>query len=278
VLQPFQKEINTVEAQSDKCELRNPENGLCLSCPEPYIFDSEFKDCVSIPTGVPNCEIYLNPSVCSYCKSGYFLNQNECELVTNTISDCFWYSADGVCSTCKGGFKMKTETIENINDNQIITSCELDSVLNCLSYDDALGLCKECDSNFYLVRQTSPPPTSDTGPAKIDFSEQYTYSCREQSVDNCIKYADNIHHFYAPPDLTENQIQYFEVTEFPSFIYEDSSFPATSICQQCAPGFFLHNNSCQVVETSTIIDNCLEYISATTCKRCIQGFVLTKEK
>ena len=276
VLQPFQKEINTSEAQNDICELRNPENELCLSCPESYIFDSEFKNCVSSPTGVPNCEIYLNSNVCSYCKSGYFLNQNQCLLVTNSISDCFWYSGDGECSQCKGGFKLKIETTTNNGNNEVVTSCEANSVLNCVSYDDQSGLCKECDPNYYLIRVSTAPPNPDS--PKIDFSDQHIYNCKEQNVDNCIQYADNIGHFYTPSDITQNEINYFEVTEFPSFLYEDTSFLSSSICQQCAPGFFLNNNSCHIVETDTIIDNCLEYISKTTCKRCVQDFILTKEK
>lgn len=91
-------------------------------------------------------------------------------------------------------------------------------------------------------------------------------------------YADNIKHFYSPPGLAANQVEYFQGVEFPAFVYEDSVFPQTSACRHCAPGFFLSENTCRSVDTADAIDNCLEYESASTCAQCDLNFVLSKEK
>lgn len=291
VLQPFQREIESVEAQVDTCELRNPENGLCLSCPSLLVYDSLFHDCVSVPVGVPHCEVYLTETLCSFCKSTHFLQGNECLPVTSSVSDCLWYSADGVCVKCSGGFTLKTQSQNDPSGTTILlTSCEASPVLNCSGYDNRTGLCRQCETNFFLVRENiRDAQTQETisgaqnsadpaGALKIDISNKFVYSCREQNIDNCAVFADNIDHFYLPPGLSPNLIDYFEGVEFPAFIYEDSVFPATPVCRHCKTGHFLNNNSCQLVESSTTIEHCLEYQSASSCARCDLNYILTKEK
>ena len=123
-------------------------------CPDHLIYDSEFKNCVEIPKGIPNCEVYLQDNFCSHCKTNFYLIQNECVSITTTVPNCYWYSNQENCSKCIGGFELKINiTTDPLGEDQIETICEAKPVLNCLQFDDVLGLCKECNPNFYLVRE-----------------------------------------------------------------------------------------------------------------------------
>ena len=293
VLHPFQREIDSPEAQADSCELRHPTNGLCLKCPDHLIYDAEFKNCQKISTGIPNCQIYLTSSFCSHCKANFYLSQNQCLPVSTTVANCYWYSSDKHCSRCNGGFELKiTKTTDILGEEQIETVCEEKSVLNCSVFDHVHGLCKECNAGFYLVRESVSDPvqavqskidsrklqeTSDSL-TKVEFSGKFIYTCREENIENCISYCDNISKFYKPTSSTQNEINYFDLTEFPSFLFEDNSYKTGPICHKCAPNYFLNNNVCELIETSNEINNCEEYFDSTTCKICSQNFVLTKER
>ena len=295
VLQPFQKEIDTPEAQKDICELRNPSNGLCLLCPSPSIFDSDFANCVSVPTGIPNCQVYLTEAICSSCRSGFHLSQNQCVAVSSTVDNCLWYSSESTCKVCLGGFQLKVQDVStDPNNPQIVTTCEAKPVANCLSYDDSTGMCKECEANFYLRRENVPSEATESGEdlsqsvldlAKtvsqanaFDFSQKHFYSCKEKVVDNCSNYVDNISTFYKPADLNENGKKYFEMSDFPLFVFEDQTFLSESLCEDCHSNFFLKDNSCHPVSADNQIENCFEYLSGNECKKCLQNFILTKEK
>ena len=294
ILHPYQKELDTEAALKDICELRHPDNNLCLKCPQNFIFDSTFQDCVEIPTGVPNCQIYLTESVCSWCSSVFYLDNNQCKLVLNFITNCSYYESDGICSKCLGGFEMNTQITTENNIETKTTSCIEKQITNCLTYNDFSGLCSECISGHYLVREnkkttdnTDSSTTADSGGSsssattpkeKFEIESEYLHKCREKSINNCFKYADNIDNFFKPSDLTSEERNYFDLQEFPEFLFENSLFRSSSICSECENNFFLSDNQCQAVVTENQILNCLEYSADDTCERCNNDFILSIEK
>jgi hypothetical protein len=73
-------------------------------------------------------------------------------------------------------------------------------------------------------------------------------------------------------------VKYFEITEFPNFIFQDESFLTSAICDKCAPDFYLNQNVCVAVPGDSLITNCVEYESETTCRRCGVDLILSKER
>ena len=274
VLQPYQKEIKEVSAQSDICELRHPENGLCLSCPSPYIFDADFQNCSLIPSGVPNCEVYLTENICSSCASGFFLSLNECKSVATPVANCYWYSADGQCKQCEGGFELDKSVALDSGGNSITsTVCQAQAILNCSSYDHKSGLCSQCETGFFLARKNT---VSSIEP--VLRSADHFYICQAQNIENCSIFADNISVFYKPGGLTQEQINYLETDEFPLSIYEDAAFLGGAVCERCVDEFYLKDNACFSVSEENKIKNCLEYTQEIKCRRCAANFILSKEK
>jgi hypothetical protein len=266
--------------RNDPCMLRNSIDNICLLCKEHYIFSSDFSECVHEPTGIKNCEVYLNESICSICLPNFYLKNNECFSVIDSVTDCVYYQDNGLCMKCKGGFKL---SVVEADDGTKSTDCVDDSVLNCDVYDAYTGVCTKCLDGFYLKKKVletvTPFETTESVPyKKYDYHSDYTTICSPSSIDNCMSFADNISSFYAPELLSDQEKDYLLNFSFPTFIIEDEIFNSAEICNKCNDGFLLSNNACESTSISVQIPKCAKQVSDGVCSACEEGFVLTFEK
>ena len=174
------KELQPIENNpSDHCKLRHPTNNLCLLCEDDFIFNDSYDGCVEEPSGIPNCKLYLTESICSWCKAGYFLTNNECQAITITIGDCAFNRTDGQCSKCSGGFKLESKVI---SETEIVTECVADIIPNCNGYDDFTGHCIACIQNYYLVKLKKSE--SIPGKADVEAEAEVKVAAKIESSNN----------------------------------------------------------------------------------------------
>ena len=54
--------------------------------------------------GIANCEVYSSQSSCKYCKSGFFVDNNNCKIVENSVENCKYYKTDSICEICRNNY------------------------------------------------------------------------------------------------------------------------------------------------------------------------------
>lgn len=111
----------------------------CLKCQPGYHLSSSTFGCQQIIVGIDNCLVMLNPSVCKYCFTGYYVSNNACLRVQLIIPNCSIYAYSNQCLTCNPGFYLNS-----------FTNCAVPVAANCLTFASSRA-CQTCNQNNGLL-------------------------------------------------------------------------------------------------------------------------------
>lgn len=99
-------------------------------------------------TADDNCSIFESSSICSKCKSNYYLENGKCfKNPTSSIKNCKVYSSASVCVQCLPDFYLSSSTICSPVDKTIESQC--------LVYDSTANrtLCLSCKLDYFLLSE-----------------------------------------------------------------------------------------------------------------------------
>lgn len=188
----------TASANCDPDSLQKPYNscGKCLSTSELYFAYSDLllRNCVSVKTEY--CFVSMNGIDCSFCESGYHLNEEGfCETLTfpNMESGASFYSAlypEGLMNHLSDTFPLLTPTINSQPTNtiqQTSLSIGLDDIrlIHLLTFSNVPNGPGTCKSGSSIV---PPPKKMMTVCAKSSFLEHPVASDSVHFVKDCQKY------------------------------------------------------------------------------------------
>ena len=93
--------------------------------------------CLPNPTGVPNCEVYIDDQKCILCEPGFYLLNNICEVPENQLN-CSRYSSNVHCAVCSPTFVLNTAYhCETILENSCATNKDTNNCATC-GYNEVL--------------------------------------------------------------------------------------------------------------------------------------------
>lgn len=186
----------------------------------------------------PNCAIFLTPTTCRTCVSGYYLSGSDCLQVTSPVTNCAVHDSATTCGQCITNYYPATAS-----------SCLAVpvAITNCVSHSSPTT-CIRCARGFFLSSGVCVAVTTVIPNCEVYSSAtacQYCASGYFIQSGNCravLVWANNC--------VAMN----------------------TSGCIACANNFFLQAGRC--VAVTTTVTNCARYASATDCASCLNGYYL----
>lgn len=120
----------------------------CTTCSSAY-YRSSSTTCSPCPL---NCKACTSATVCTTCKTGYYIQGGGCARVATTIDSCDVYSnttSNGTnkCSTCMTGSYLAASGVQCVPCSITCSAC----------YGDHFGRCTACASNAKLFNQMCIP-------------------------------------------------------------------------------------------------------------------------
>ena len=137
---------NNYENINGQCYARNCEINNCAECEEKNVcsycetgYYLENNSCKML-CNIENCETCSTPYFCDKCKKGYEFNGFECKLKCS-ISNCLECNNLNKCNKCNNGYYLKS--------NGYCSKCKTDNCKTCSIYNN-VETCHLCDNDFYL--------------------------------------------------------------------------------------------------------------------------------
>ena len=221
-------------------------NFQCAACTPQYFFNNNSNSCISCQSNCINC---TDPSICTSCSSGYYLNNITCLACSSNCAQCNSTS----CITCSSGYGLNSQ-------GQCIT-CNVPNCLSCSSNN----VCSQCSSGLTLNLASNTCGCSaaqlwnSSAQICLTCSNLYTncYSCNQTACISCIP-------------------GYYQPTGSGSCIKcnQDANCGVcnTTNCLSCVTGYYLQpNNTC----SACFVDcaNCTGS-AHNQCTVCNSGFAL----
>lgn len=301
---------NTCSPQTGKqssCATYAYNSRSCLTCTSGLrIGDS----CYDSFTTTTNCLYYSSTDgKCAVCKVGFYLTQSaSCQ--TQNVPNCATHLRNfNICSECQTSFTLV--------DYACRASSSTDKSLNCLHFDPESNTCRMCSSGFYLD-SSGVCQSGAIANCGVYRSQTYCVSCSSGTlrngncittlISNCGTYDASgdcsacVDGFSgASCDVTATATQtmpnncavvdvngvcvscnagyYIDgtVTECTAISNCESNLHSGNFCQTCSTGFIRNFLDCDQAATSSV-SNCSFQDSATTCKYCSQGFILSSDR
>lgn len=286
------------------------QNGGCLACEAGFMTDPLTAKCIQIPASarISRCVIQESPTTCLKCLSGFYLRTGSCVQVKRWIESCLEYASDGVCSRClprhllfPDGSCREVSAVDNCRVHQLVqcrqcvsgyrlnpnlapkyiteskkiteldaylfptqTSafmlpvCEKLDIPRCESYQNAKK-CLRCQQGYY---------PSAAGDSCQKNPEVAIAGCAVyRTVDACSVCSNGFRR------TDTGQCTQVEPISFCS-LYDGSS--TTSVCRECASGYFLKEGNC-AARSGSSVPNCRHMDpSAERCATCIDGYVISE--
>lgn len=142
-------------SQCVKCTISNCDscylfqsNVYCSACSSSYYRQTN-TTCSSCTS---SCKTCTSSTVCTVCKTGYYIQSGACLSITTTILNCDTYSATksgsiNLCSTCLTGYYVSDTGLQCLPCSVTCNSC----------YGDHFGKCTSCTSTSKLFNQMCLP-------------------------------------------------------------------------------------------------------------------------
>ena len=239
--------LKCIEGEN-KCLKCNPITKLCIKCEKEIYAPDENGGCQNSKQcrlGYNHCyECNNEGNLCEICEEGYFPDENGgCTYTSNCE-----ISNQGKCLKCKNDFILIGEDGYLSNGIKICKSIYSEELQNCQIINMDNGICKQCNEGYYLAK-------NDKKCNKI----QNCFSSKNGECTKCIDW------YY----LDKNEEKCKEQHDI--FFYCKISFDGKK-CDICNDDhYFDKYNIC--VETNYCLRGDEGY-----CKKCIEGYYLTKER
>lgn len=233
---------------NDSCIQKNLPNCLkaslsakCLLCNMNYFVDGNTGGCVEVPTNgiISNCRYYSNPSVCSNCKTGFYLQDSKCVAVETKIDNCDIYASASTCMSCSDGYMLSA--------SQLVCK-QIPQLPNCQSYSQV-----DCD----VCQADSLPESNSVLYSLVSIGMGNDFNSRSaiwaNFTSSSIIVAENC-----------TAIIVSNCSEFKSF----------KECLKCDYGYYVDSSGGCSPNPAETIPNCVIYKSLNVCQSCQQGFYL----
>lgn len=109
----------------------------CSKCLDGFYLDASTGRCLENPTGITNCETYINYATCQICKPLYYLEDNSCKGILKEIPKCSYYTDARNCLRCESGYILRNNR------------CLLIVAANCLT-NSSERTCNSCPPKYTL--------------------------------------------------------------------------------------------------------------------------------
>ena len=240
---------------------------LCVQCNDNYFVDEITKTCNEVPDSKKdiNCLSYSARAECSICKPAHIITEGACVAPTNIIQDCAFQLNETTCSYCASGYELNNdfsactafETTSNCLQHQkfICGKCKDSFVLAInsrkLEWTSVNALENQLSNMFF-------DNVSLVNSSLEDCIKKVNTQCLEfDTYGRCQKCSAS----YYPDQATGQCVLSPETSIYKCHTYEDSS-----TCLECQFGYYLQNGSCH---KSNLIDNCETYnTSSNECFIC----------
>ena len=232
------------------CETVDPNQDKCTKCKETYWMDVSNNNLCRKSKTVEFCKTYLSDKDgCEICEDNYYAidEGKTCKNKPDGVIQCETYSDFGKCSKC-----LKDHYLSN---NQCVKATQL--VDNCLYYRSD-GMCQECEESNYLNESTN--------------------QCEETGISNCLVFSS----VKTCKKCKPNYILKWNDQELGC---EESGISdclvsiggSTPICIKCVDDKTLSTDKTRCESSPVSIVNCDKYYSDSQCKRCKNGYYLSKD-
>lgn len=247
-------------------------NPICWACKPGYkaTFDAT-TNYVATCVKIANCDLMMGGDTfnkCTYCLTGYALNQAMDTCVQTTIAHCYQLDTSTQvykCTKCIFGYVVSRDQM-NCNTINI-----LNCLLNELFYLDPnnptgpyLGAgCLRCELGYVAVSMELPQ-------AVCVYNPVFTNLTSPSTIPNCYIYSSLTQCSQCNVGYTLPQGVYNQCIPLAQ-VAHCSVYATATTCQSCSAGYFLQGNTC--VDGSLYISNCLVFTSPTVCATCAAGYV-----
>lgn len=273
---------------------------FCKECKKDYVLVN--RKCEK--QNINNCVAYSNNESstiqnCSVCAEGYYLMANVC--IAGDVANCLIYETRQVCQECNNGYTLAKQK------NGVSYCYPIDPSTNCKQFDEisiqsGILKCSTCISNEYVISTDTTlynPSlcmryTEIANCLKYDIQTQIgnsTFSC-VNCVDNffvnagncryrnnrpslCVSYTPNADTCAQCADRYFVEVDGKSCVPYPIGVRGCRIYSDLSTCTSCDADKYLSNNQCIDLVAEQKIANCLYYLSATSCRECKTGNLLT---
>ena len=242
---PFQQIANCVEYNQGKLMI-TLNDFKCIKCTTNHYLVTTTGLCALRVNNSPNCMTFTTAAdTCTTCNSGYYLSANAFTCVQNPpgIAGCLTYSDANVCTVCMTGFYLNL-------DHRCIPST---IVPNCKVYSGN-WTCSACNNGFFLRNATDCVVPDATNCMEVDSLK----ACRNCAAGFGLSTTNGVTSCVSNAII--NCASATQVAPFTCLVCSGNFYPGPA-------------GTCLAV--TTVITNCLVYDSATTCKTCSKGSVLS---
>ena len=258
----------------------------CKKCELGYFLNEESLCESNPPSIIPNCEVYISESKCRLCLDGYFLNTPSTCIAVEEITNCRNYDKGADRSLCT-----KCEEEYFLSEDSKCQERERADIENCATFRVAADRCQTCLEGYTITNDGNKCLPS------VDNCQQYKFSslqstehacsackegyylessteCKEGSVDFCKKYelefndcVECLNGYYLESTVVCKPHEKIPACER----YHSSEKDRCISCDNKNLGFEVANR-CAIASK---IPGCVEYSTATTCKTCGEGYILS---
>ena len=258
-------------------------NSNCLTCNTGY-FRNHDGTCSKKPLEpMQNCSMYKGEGVCQECRSGYYVENNQCKK-HSAQDNCLTYAPDkNQCASCVDGLYLDLNKRCAVRVNSLADT-------NCEVYQTAADACETCKKDFVLnsvgrckngikdcgvYSATIPTPACEQclNTYFFDAAAGWCQQPLDFATNACLKYADAANKcrecrqgFYKTGDScathTKLDIQ-----------CKEAALEVQNECTKCKSGYGLFENWKVCSPVSTANNNCKKWKSAGECESCEEGYV-----
>lgn len=201
--------------------------------------------CKAVSTKIDHCKIYSSKNRCETCQTGYFLSNNECNLIL--AINCLLFENETKCRSCTFEFPY-LDTDFNCKKNPLIPNCKYYSTVN---------KCEKCEDSFYLNSESKCVTISPiVQNCSIYSSESKCITCvkgyeliTESSTETCNK-INGVDPFCKNAVSGDNRCA----------VCKSGYVLIDGICQKCDH----QNPGCAVCDSGNL----------GTCKMCTSGYTM----
>ena len=237
----FCEKVSMVE----HCETYHDDKDECQACMEGYFLENNM--CHMNPTGIPNCEEYMEEDVCYKCEAGFYLSNNSC-MPPNDIHECNRYSSADCCEQCNTDFALTSDF-----------KCQATVHGGCATYADAEN-CATCSGNKVLEQN----------------AQNHTVC-----VSSGISYCSEAVKLSSGVICTKCDTGYFTNDDQTQCLWPETlvehcqDYSDHGVCSRCVDNYLLSKNNDKCTsDIATVGANCMVgHISdKPKCSRCAGGY------
>lgn len=234
---------------------------VCKRCENQYYVHQVDNKTVCLKSEeIINCDIYSENKICQFCRSGFYLKDNECLNVKNEnlIQYCLYYKNEEECLQCKSEFKLvDKDTHEELKLKMTLINTAIDT-----SKSE-----KETPKNPKETPALTNQLEKILTPNIIDFIHLHT---QQENTERDLLEKDYLKKSLKIHLKTLNPLK---VPQCIRNTIPNCSQYKKGDCQNCSENYYLLNSQCIELKKPEIVENCAHYSPEKICVKCKNGYL-----